>query len=71
VRASAWLRVEPLINLRNHLIELRDKRIEITIGGEYQNREFVDHVAHAIRLEIRNRIVDIEAKLRELDVTVD
>jgi hypothetical protein len=71
VRASAWLRVEPLINLRNHLIVLRGERIEIAIGGEYQNRGFVEAVAPAITLEIRNMIVDIEARLTALGVTID
>jgi hypothetical protein len=72
VRASSWLQVEPLINLRNHLIELlANGRIEITIAGQYQARAFVQAVEPAIRLELRHCIQDIECQLRGLGVEID
>jgi hypothetical protein len=72
VRLSAWLRVEALINARNHLLELRDNgRIELTISGHYQSREFVEQVTPSIRLELRHKIIEVEAELRNLGVTID
>lgn len=71
MRVSTWLRVEPLINRRNHLLGLMDKPVEVTINGEYQNRTFVDAVTQSIRLELRRTIEDIEAHLRDLGVTID
>jgi hypothetical protein len=71
VRVSSWLRAEPLINRRAHLLGLLDKRIEVSINGEYQNRPFVDMVSRSIRLELRRTIEDIEARLRDLGVTID
>lgn len=67
-----FLRVEALVNARNHLVGLKDEgRIEITISGQYQNRDFVDHVDSAIRLELRHRIHDIDQQLTELGVDVE
>jgi hypothetical protein len=72
VKLSDFLRVEALVNARNHLIGLRDEGwIEITIGGHYQNRDFVQHVESAVRLELRYRIHEIDQQLTELGVALE
>jgi hypothetical protein len=72
VKITDFLKVEGLVNARNHLIDLRDEgRIEVSIGGHYQNRDFVGHVETAIRLELRYRIHEIEQQLIELGVLID
>jgi hypothetical protein len=71
VRVSKWLHVERLIYRREHLLGLMDKKIEVSLNGEYQNRAFVDMVTPAIRLELRRTIEDIEAELISLGCTID
>ena len=72
MKLSNFLRVEALVNARDHLVGLRDEgRIEVSIGGQHQNREFVDHVEQGIRLELRYRIHELEKQLVELGVILD
>jgi hypothetical protein len=72
VKLRDFLRVEALVNVRNHLIGLKDEgRIEISISGQYQNRDFVDQIDPAIRLELRFRINEIEQQLIELGVAIE
>lgn len=71
MRVSSWLRVEVLINRRNHLLGLLDKRVEVSLNGECQNREFVDRVEKGIRLEVEAQIHEIEQQLVELGVSLD
>ena len=72
MKLADFLRVEALVVTRNHLIELRDEgRIEITIGGHHQNRDFVQHIEKSVRLELRYRIHEIEQQLIELGVAIE
>jgi hypothetical protein len=72
VKVSNFLRVEALVAARNHLIGLSEEgRIEITIAGHFQNRDFVAQVEPSIRLELRHMIVEIDEKLMDLGVVID
>ena len=72
MKLSDFLRVEALVVHRHHLLGLKDEgRIEITIGGIFQNRQFVDVVEPAVRLELRHLIKDIDEQLQDLGVVVD
>jgi hypothetical protein len=71
MKLSDFLRIEALVNARNHLIGLKDEgRIEVTIGGHHQSREFINNVETAIRLELRYQIHELEQQLIELGVDV-
>jgi hypothetical protein len=64
--------VETLVDSRNRLSDQRDKgQISIEIDGKRMGHEFVEAVAPAIKLELRQRIVEIDGQLRELGVVVD
>lgn len=71
MKVTSFYHVEALVNQRNHLINLRAGRIEISIDGQHQNREFVEHVEPAVRLELRYRIHELEQQLVELGVTIE
>jgi hypothetical protein len=43
----------------------------VSISGQYQNRDFVDQIDPAIRLELRFRINEIEQQLIELGVAIE
>lgn len=71
MRLSSFLAVEALVMQRNHLVSLRDEgRIEIAIGGHRLNREIVDSVEPAIKLELRHRIKEVDDRLQDLGVTI-
>lgn len=70
MKLGSFLRVEPLVHRRNHLMDLREARVEVSLAGQYQNRDFVDEVTPAIRLALRRQIEDIDAELRRLGVDI-
>lgn len=51
-------------------MDLREARVEVSLAGQYQNRDFVDEVTPAIRLALRRQIEDIDAELRRLGVDI-
>lgn len=62
--------VEALAGERDMLKQHMVGEIVVTIGGWTMQPRFVRAVAGGIRLEIRNRITDIDAKLADLGVQV-
>lgn len=72
MKLSSFLAVDALVAERNHLAGLKDEgAIDILISGHRQTREFVQHVEHAVRLELRYRIHEIDQQLIELGVTIE
>jgi len=61
--------VETLVDLRTTLTnQIARGVIAIEIDGKRMNPDFVQAIEPSIRLELRHRITDIEARLTELGV---
>jgi hypothetical protein len=72
VKIADFALVETLVDARARLIDWRDKgRISIEIDGGRMCGDFVQSVEHAIKLELRNRISEIDEQLGKLGVIVD
>jgi hypothetical protein len=64
--------VETLIDCRNRLIHQKDHgRIVIEVDRNHMAPDFVEAVAPAVKLELRNRIEEIDLQLRGLGIVLD
>lgn len=70
MKLSDLAAVDALAGERSLLIQRRDGEIGVTIDGWSMQREFVDVIAIGIRLELRHRIAEIDAKLIALGVEI-
>jgi hypothetical protein len=63
--------VETLVDARTRLTDFKDKgRISIEIDGGRMCADFIHAIEPAIKLELRNRIAEIDAQLTKLGVVV-
>lgn len=71
MKLSDYRRVADLVSTREYPLELKNKgRIEISINGAFQNREFVDVIDSSVRLELRYRIHELDQQLVDLGVDI-
>jgi hypothetical protein len=64
--------VETLVDCRARLVHKKDHgRISIDIDRDHMPPDFVAAVEHAIKLELRNRIVNMDEQLLKLGVIID
>jgi len=72
VKLSDLQRVRDIADVREYLMRLKNEgTIEISIDGHFQNREFVEHVATSVRLELRHQIREYDEQLMDLGVVID